>query len=232
VSAATNASGSTISITFSKAMVDPSGAQAQFKYQIGGGADQSFSAAALHGGDATKIDLTRSGTAIAYGDSVTISYTPGTVAAADGGVLSSFSGQSVTNTVPAYYTLTAPADFTLTLNPAQATSSPGKTLSVATNDSTMSKVAVKVKGTSGQNGKLKKGGGTSLSTALTLAGTGLTTRTLSDSDQVLITTASLVVSGAEKVWSVSDLVITQPAFTAVPSGNYTITITFTATFSS
>jgi hypothetical protein len=141
-------------------------------------------------------------------------------------------GTTVTGTVLAYYTLTAPAGFSLTLNPAQATSSPGKTLSVATNDSGMTSVRINVKGTAGQTGMLKSSGGTSLSTALTLAGTGLTTQTLSDTDLALIAAAVLGASGAEKVWSVSDLVITQPAFTAVPAGSYTITITFTATFSS
>lgn len=45
------------------------------------------------------IDLTCSGTAIAYGDNVTVSYTKGTVLAADGGVLESFIDQAVTNNV-------------------------------------------------------------------------------------------------------------------------------------
>ena len=48
--------------------------QAQFKYKIGGGDDQPFSAAALNA-DTTKIDLTTSGTTIAHGDTVTVSYT-------------------------------------------------------------------------------------------------------------------------------------------------------------
>jgi hypothetical protein len=139
-------------------------------------------------------------------------------------------GTTVTGNVLSYYTLTAPPGFSLTLNPAQATSSQIKTLSVATNDNTMTSVGINVNGTSGQSGKLKSGG-TSLSTALTLAGTGLTTRTLTDTNQVLIAAAGLSVAGSEKVWSVSDLVITQPAFDAVPAGSYTITITFTATFS-
>ncbi len=140
-------------------------------------------------------------------------------------------GTTVTGTVLSYYTLSAPAGFSLTLIPAQDTSSPSKTLSVATNDGTMASVIINVNGTSGQAGKLKSGG-TSLSTALKLAGTGLTTTTLSDSDQALITAATLSASPPEKVWSVSDLVITQPAFDAVPAGSYIITITFTATFSS
>ena len=79
-------------------MADPSGKQGQFSYQVNSGSAQSFSAAALSGGN---IVLTTSGTPIAYGNTVTVSYTAGTVTAADGGVLASFSGQAVTNNIPA-----------------------------------------------------------------------------------------------------------------------------------
>src|ERR1035437_10678781 len=48
VSAATNAPGTVISITFNKQMADPAGKQAQFTYQIGGAAAQNFSAASLN----------------------------------------------------------------------------------------------------------------------------------------------------------------------------------------
>ena len=98
-SAATDVTGATITITFSKAMADPAGKHGQFFYQIGGGADQAFSAAALNA-DTTKIDLTTAGTAIANGDVVTVKYTAGTVTAADTGVLATFAGQAVTNNVP------------------------------------------------------------------------------------------------------------------------------------
>ena len=97
-SAATNTAGTTITLIFSKAMADPSGKQGQFSYQVNSGSAQSFSAAALSGGN---IVLTTSGTPIAYGNTVTVSYTAGTVTAADGGVLASFSGQAVTNNIPA-----------------------------------------------------------------------------------------------------------------------------------
>ena len=98
--AATNTAGNVITLTFTKPMASPTGKQGEFKYQINGGANQSFSAAALNA-DPTKIDLTTSGTPIAYGDTVTVSYTLGTVIAGDGGVLATFTGQAVTNNVPA-----------------------------------------------------------------------------------------------------------------------------------
>ena len=100
VGAATNASGTTITITLSKAMANPSGDQGQFTYQIGGGTTQSFSVAALDA-NTSEIDLTTSGTPIAYGNVVTVNYTAGTVIAADGGVLGSFTAHPVTNNMPA-----------------------------------------------------------------------------------------------------------------------------------
>ena len=107
-SAATNTAGNTITITFSKNMANPAGKHGEFSYKINGGSAQTFSAAALNA-DNTKIDLTCSGTAIAYGNTVTVSYTRGTVAAADGGVLGSFTDQAVTNNMPAPPTLTSAA---------------------------------------------------------------------------------------------------------------------------
>ena len=100
VSAATNLAGTVLTVTFNKAMASPSGKQAQFKYQINGGTDQPFSSAALNS-DNTTINLTCSGTSIAYTNTVTLLYSSGTVAAADGGALVSFSGQSVTNNMAA-----------------------------------------------------------------------------------------------------------------------------------
>ncbi len=99
VSAATNTTGTIITITFSKNMADPAGKQAEFSYKVNAGLAQTFSAAALNA-DNTKIDLTCSGTAIVFGDTVTVSYTKGTVLAADGGVLASFTDQPVTNNMP------------------------------------------------------------------------------------------------------------------------------------
>jgi len=100
VSATTNAAGTVITVTFDKTMSDPAGKHGEFMYQINGGADQAFGAAALNA-DTTKIDLNCGGTAIANGDAVTLSYTTGTVTSADGGVLATFAAQAVTNAIPA-----------------------------------------------------------------------------------------------------------------------------------
>jgi len=97
-SAATSTDGTKITITFSKAMANPSGKHAQFSFKIGV-TGRTFYAAALNA-DTAKIDLTVDGAAIANGDVVTVSYTKGTVLAADGGVLESFTDQTVTNNVP------------------------------------------------------------------------------------------------------------------------------------
>lgn len=100
-SAVTNTEGTVITITFSKAMANPSGKHAQFSATIAG-SSRSISAAALNA-DTAKFDLTISGAAIASGNTVTISYTAGDVAASDGSPLASFSGQSVTNNVASAY---------------------------------------------------------------------------------------------------------------------------------
>ena len=96
--AATNAAGDTITITFNKNMANPAGKHGEFSYKVNGGTAQNFSAAVLNT-DNTKLDLTCAGTAIAYGNTVTVSYTKGTVLAADGSVLESFTDQAVTNNV-------------------------------------------------------------------------------------------------------------------------------------
>jgi len=101
-SAATNADGTVLTITFDKAMADPTGEDAAFSYEVNGGGALGFSAAALNA-DPTKIDLTTAapGT-IVNGDTVTVSYDDGTgdVESADGGVLTSFRAESVINNVP------------------------------------------------------------------------------------------------------------------------------------
>jgi autotransporter-associated beta strand protein len=99
VSATTNTAGTAINITFNKAMASPAGDQSQFTYSINGGAAQAFSAAALNTNTAI-IDLTTSGTTIAYGETITVNYTKGTVTSADGGVLATFANYAVTNNVP------------------------------------------------------------------------------------------------------------------------------------
>lgn len=126
------------------------------------------------------------------------------------------------------YTLSVPSDFGLgTLNSAGGTNSGSKILTATTNDLLKTSVKIDVLGTNG--GKLTKLS-TSLSSSLSLSGTGLTTTSLTGTNQTLIAAGTL--SGSpEATWSVADLVITQPAFTTpVPAGNYTCTITFTATF--
>ncbi|MBM3308510.1 MAG: InlB B-repeat-containing protein, partial [Candidatus Eisenbacteria bacterium] len=105
VSAETNTAGNGIVVTFSRAMANPSGKHGQFVYKINGGSNQSFSAAALNA-DPTKINLTCSGTTIVYGNTVTLNYTQGTVVAADGLYLGSFTDQAVTNNVPQTYAVT------------------------------------------------------------------------------------------------------------------------------
>jgi hypothetical protein len=79
-------------------MANPSGKHGEFKYRVNGGAVQNFSAATLNA-DNAKIDLTCAGTAIAFGNTITVSYTKGTVVAADSGVLENFTDQAVTNNV-------------------------------------------------------------------------------------------------------------------------------------
>jgi hypothetical protein len=122
VSVATNAAGTVITVTFNKAMADPTANLGNFHYKINGGADQTFSSAVLNGGG-TQIDLTTSGTAITTASLVTLSYTAGTVRAADNGALAAFAAQPVVNnmygaapSVIAASTSTAGNTITLTFN--------------------------------------------------------------------------------------------------------------------
>jgi uncharacterized repeat protein (TIGR02059 family) len=99
-SAATNTAGTVITLTFDKAMANPSGKHAQFSATAAGSA-RSITAAALNA-DTTKIDLTLA-SAVTSGQTVTISYTAGDVTSADTSPLASFSGQSVINNVVSPY---------------------------------------------------------------------------------------------------------------------------------
>ena len=99
VSATTNEAGTIITVTFDKTMADPSGKHAQFA--VNDGSANAVTAAALNG-TTTKIDLTLTNS-IEVGDTVTVAYTAGTVVADDGGILESFSAESVTNIVVALY---------------------------------------------------------------------------------------------------------------------------------
>lgn len=98
VSAATSGDGTRVILSFSTAMASPAGKEAEFAVLVNGAADP-VSAAALNP-DPTKVELILANP-VAFGDTVTVAYTKGTVKAADNGVLASFSAQPATNTVPA-----------------------------------------------------------------------------------------------------------------------------------
>jgi len=133
---------------------------------------------------------------------------------------------TVTGQIGTYYTIDAPDNFSMTITASTGGNSGNKTLTAKTNDDTKTSVSISVKEADG-DGKLSNGSNV-LSSALQLSGSGLNTVTLSGTDQPLIQNGSL--TGTPKTWSVTDLVIAQPAFNEVPAGNYNATITFTATF--
>jgi len=95
VSACTDTSGAVIELQFDKAMADPSDKQGQFS--VNNGADDPVLSAGLKNGNPNIIILTLT-TAIKNGETVSVSYKAGVVAAADGGVLADFN-QTVTNQV-------------------------------------------------------------------------------------------------------------------------------------
>ncbi|GBF32082.1 surface adhesion protein [Desulfocucumis palustris] len=94
LSAATNATGTKITLIFDKAMADPRGKHDSFTVIAGGTVNKVISAALNT--DPAEIDLTLASAANS-GESITISYTPGSLAAADGGLLAAFAGQAVNN---------------------------------------------------------------------------------------------------------------------------------------
>ena len=108
-------------------MANPATKNGEFSFKIGA-AGRTFSAAALNA-TTTKIDLTVSGAAIAGGDIVTVSYTAGSVTAADGGVLASFTDQPVTNYLPALVKVETAANGSGTVVGAQSLTS-GSALTV------------------------------------------------------------------------------------------------------
>jgi hypothetical protein len=114
-------------------MANPAGDQGQFTYSINGGTAQPFGAAALDSTN-TIIDLTTSGTAIAYGNTVTVNYTAGSVASADGGYLATFNNQPVTNTLAQYVAITpSTSSVTMKLTPTQTTYNTNFNMTVSTN---------------------------------------------------------------------------------------------------
>jgi len=108
-SAATNTAGNQITITFNKAINSASLGAAPSGFTVTQGGPVTAVSAS---GSTITLTLT---SAIAHGQTVTASYSPGTVAAADGGILAAFTNQSVTNNVPAPPTVPgAPQNLTLT----------------------------------------------------------------------------------------------------------------------
>ena len=97
-SAEVRSSGTKVVLTFDKNMSDPAGTQGQFSVSVN---DVSNPVTAVSFGSLQNILLLTLSTPVTPGQSVNVSYTPGTVTSADGGVLASFTNQSVTNNVPA-----------------------------------------------------------------------------------------------------------------------------------
>ena len=97
-SAEVRSPGTQVALTFDKDMSDPAGIQGQFSVSAD---DVSNPVTAVSSGSLAKVILLTLTTPVTPGQSVKVSYTPGTVTSADGGVLASFANQSVTNNVPA-----------------------------------------------------------------------------------------------------------------------------------
>lgn len=104
--AATNVTGTKISLTFNKNMATPAaGSYSGFTLKKNGNTVASaFTAIALNG--TTVIDLTLA-TAAIPGDVFTISYTPGTIQSSDANALATFSNQIVTNAMAGSNTIIA-----------------------------------------------------------------------------------------------------------------------------
>ena len=97
--ASTDQSGTLISIEFDREMGDPSGEEGSFSYSINEGPAQYFSEASRDE-NFFLINLTVDGDTVSYGDTVTLTYTPGEVTTEAGGVLGGFSDLAVENNVP------------------------------------------------------------------------------------------------------------------------------------
>lgn len=95
LSAATNTSGNTLELTFSKTMADTSGKHNQFTFTRNGIAI-GLTSATLKPGDNNTILLSLA-VPVTAGDVLLISYTPGNISAASGEPLQSFSNLNVSN---------------------------------------------------------------------------------------------------------------------------------------
>ncbi|MEN6461556.1 MAG: S-layer homology domain-containing protein [Syntrophomonas sp.] len=94
VSAASNVQGNVITVIFDKEMAALPAAPAGFSVAVDGASDVVTEVA--NNTDRAKVELLLT-TAINYGQTVTISYSPGTVTALDNGALAGFTDQAVTN---------------------------------------------------------------------------------------------------------------------------------------
>jgi len=91
-----NAGGTIIEAKFSGAMADPAGKHLEFWFtEADTAGNRAFSAAALKGGDNTTIELTVSGAAITAGKALALYYARGSEFSAAGGLLASFTAQTV-----------------------------------------------------------------------------------------------------------------------------------------
>lgn len=90
---AVNAGGNILAITFSKTMDDPTGKHNQFTIEADGSVI-TISSAEYGGADIYNLNL---GTNIVDNQVVTVSYTPGDVVSAEGGVLAAFTDEAATN---------------------------------------------------------------------------------------------------------------------------------------
>ncbi|MFA5178374.1 MAG: peptidoglycan-binding protein [Candidatus Paceibacterota bacterium] len=90
---AVNAGGNILAITFSKTMDDPTGKHNQFTVEADGSVI-TISSAEYGGADIYHLNL---GTDIVENQVVTVSYTPGDVVSAEGGVLAAFTDEAATN---------------------------------------------------------------------------------------------------------------------------------------
>lgn len=98
VSAATDTTGTKITLQFNKAMADPQGNQSHFTV-MAGQAQLPVKAVTLEQNTAC-IDLTLDPEPVIYGNQVKLSYAPGTVSSKDGALLPALNAQPVTNNVP------------------------------------------------------------------------------------------------------------------------------------
>jgi len=106
-SAATTTDGTKVLVTFNKYVAAPlPAAPAGFTVTVNG-VDNGLSVVALNAADHKIIELTLPTPVAASTDTVLVTYAPGTVTAADTGVLASFADQPVTNNVPAPPTVSA-----------------------------------------------------------------------------------------------------------------------------